>query len=97
MSPRLAGLPIVENVRDGAGHGAEVPQVDPGLADHGVQVIVDGESVVGDGGVGHDPHDGAACTVEWRRRGEGGGRHGVDRVGAGRAGDVGDWVVGWSV
>ena len=101
MCPGLTGLPVVEDVGDGAGDGVEVPQVDPRLADHGVQVVVDGEPVVGDGGggLGHDAHDGPAGAVERRRRGEGGVRpghrgHGVAGVGGGRAGDVGDRLVG---
>lgn len=102
MSPCLTGGGCVEDVADGAADGVEVPEGHPGLADHGVQVVSDGVSVVsaGGAGAGHDAHDGSP-SVERRGRREGRlhrrsgqGHHGVHRVGAGWTGDIGDRVVG---
>ena len=70
MGPGLAGRGCVEDVADWAAHGVQVPEGHPGLADHGVQVVSDGVSVVGAGGAraGHDAHDGSPGVVRrgWR-------------------------------
>ena len=106
MGPGLAGRPGVEDVADGAADGVQVPEGHPGLAHHGVQVVGPGVPVVRTGGAraGRDPQDGAARVVGRRRGrqgrlhgGSGHRHHGVDRVGAGRTGDVGDRVVGGGV
>ena len=50
MGPGLTSRGCVEDVADGAAHGVQVPEGHPGLADHGVQVVGDGVSVVSAGG-----------------------------------------------
>ena len=67
MSTSLAGWPSVQDIVHRAGHGAQVPQVVPCLADHGVQIIADLVPVVGGGGA-CDAHDGSPRVVDRRRR-----------------------------